>query len=168
MRLPTRLHARGVLLARRISTLASRRGTLALIPWRHPHERADHHPDPSRRDFLLAGGAGALALTAAEALADKGKPALPQKTLGRTNVKVPILGLGTAPAGFRKEKEAVAFFNNCIDSGLTYLDTAPELGGYGKAQVYLGKVLKERRKEVLRRHQVLRAGRREGAETAEE
>jgi len=27
----------------------------------------------------------------------------------------------------------------------TYLDTAPEFAGYGKAQVYLGQVLKERR-----------------------
>src|SRR5262245_12835142 len=104
--------------------------------------------DLSRRDFLLAtGGAGALAL-AAEA-ADKDKSLLPQKVLGRTGVKVPALGLGTAPAGFRKEKEAVAFYHQCIDSGITYLDTAPEFTGYGKAQAYLGHVLKERRKEVF-------------------
>jgi aryl-alcohol dehydrogenase-like predicted oxidoreductase len=62
---------------------------------------------------------------------------------------VPVLGLGTAPAGYRPEKEAVAFYHKCIDSGLTYLDTAPEFAGYGKAQVYLGAVLKERRKEVF-------------------
>jgi aryl-alcohol dehydrogenase-like predicted oxidoreductase len=106
-------------------------------------------PDVSRRDFLASAGAGtalALAASGAEA-AEKGK--LPQKVLGRTRVKVPILGLGTAPAGFRKEKEAVAFYNKSIDSGLTYLDTAPEFAGYGKAQVFLGKVLKERRKEVF-------------------
>jgi aryl-alcohol dehydrogenase-like predicted oxidoreductase len=101
--------------------------------------------DLTRRGFLIAGSAGALA--SAEAAETK-KP-LPQKTLGRTGVRVPILGLGTAPAGFRKEKEAVAFYNHCIDSGITYLDTAPEFTGYGKAQVYLGQVLKERRKEVF-------------------
>jgi aryl-alcohol dehydrogenase-like predicted oxidoreductase len=33
--------------------------------------------------------------------------------------------------------------------GLTYLDTAPEFTGYGKAQSYLGEVLKDRRKEVF-------------------
>jgi aryl-alcohol dehydrogenase-like predicted oxidoreductase len=104
--------------------------------------------DLSRRDFLLATGAGALALAPGQADAAD-KATLPQKVLGRTGVKVPVLGLGTAPAGFRKEKEAVAFYHQCIDSGLTYLDTAPESGGYGKAQKYLGEVLETRRKEVF-------------------
>jgi aryl-alcohol dehydrogenase-like predicted oxidoreductase len=102
----------------------------------------------SRREFLQAAGAGGLALTAG-GLHGAEKAVLPQKTLGRTGVKVPALGLGTAPAGFRPEKEAVAFFHQCLDAGLTYLDTAPEFAGYGKAQVYLGQVLKERRKETF-------------------
>jgi aryl-alcohol dehydrogenase-like predicted oxidoreductase len=103
----------------------------------------------SRRDFLRAAGAGAaIALTGPSLSAGEGQP-LPQHMLGRTGVKVPALGLGTAPAGFRPEKEAVAFYDRCIDHGLTYLDTAPEFAGYGKAQVYLGQVLKERRKEVF-------------------
>lgn len=111
----------------------------------------DENPSSSvsRRDFLRTAGAGtALALAAGNTLATE-KSVLPTKELGRTKVKVPIVGLGTAPAGYRPEKEAVAFFNKCIDSGLTYLDTAPEFAGYGKAQVYLGQVLKERRKEVF-------------------
>jgi predicted aldo/keto reductase-like oxidoreductase len=54
-----------------------------------------------------------------------------------------------APAGFRSEKEAVAFYNECIDRGMTYIDTAPEFAGYGKAQLHLGHVLKERRREVF-------------------
>jgi aryl-alcohol dehydrogenase-like predicted oxidoreductase len=113
--------------------------------------KRDATTDLSRRDFLLTGSAGALALTAAQASgeADKEKAKLPQKTLGQTGVKVPIIGLGTAPAGFRKEKEAVSFYNKCIDSGITYLDSAPESGGYGKAQKFLGEVLKTRRKEVF-------------------
>jgi aryl-alcohol dehydrogenase-like predicted oxidoreductase len=103
----------------------------------------------SRRDFLVSAGAGAaLSMAAAEGgAAEKAK--LPQKVLGRTKVKVPVLGLGTAPVGYRTQKEAIAFYNRCIDSGLTYLDTAPEFTGYGKAQVFLGHVLKERRKEVF-------------------
>jgi len=107
-----------------------------------------HPEDVSRREFLQAAGAGALALTA-NRLPGAEKTALPQKALGKTGVKVPILGLGTAPAGHRPEKEAVAFYDHCIDSGMTYLDTAPEFAGYGKAQVYLGQVLKTRRKEVF-------------------
>jgi hypothetical protein len=106
-----------------------------------------HSTDVSRRDFLAA-GAGALALSAGGLPAQE-RALLPQKVLGRTGVKVPVIGLGTAPAGYRAEKEAVAFYHKCIDSGITYLDTAPEFAGYGKAQVYLGHVLKERRKEVF-------------------
>jgi len=110
---------------------------------------ASHSRDASRREFLqAAAGAGAVAL-AAGALPAAEKTALPQRELGKTGTKVPILGLGTAPAGHRPEKEAVAFLHKCLDSGLTYLDTAPEFAGYGKAQVYLGQVLKERRKEVF-------------------
>jgi aryl-alcohol dehydrogenase-like predicted oxidoreductase len=105
--------------------------------------------DVSRRDFLKTASAGTALALAAGGVDAKEKTTLPQKVLGRTKVKVPILGLGTAPAGYRKEKEAVAFYNRCIDSGLTYLDTAPEFAGYGKAQVFLGQVLKERRKEVF-------------------
>jgi uncharacterized protein len=104
--------------------------------------------DFSRREFLHVASAGAVALTAGSLTAAEKTP-LPQKQLGKTGVKVPILGLGTAPAGHRPEKEAVAFYHRCIDSGLTYLDTAPEFAGYGKAQAYLGHVLKERRKEVF-------------------
>jgi aryl-alcohol dehydrogenase-like predicted oxidoreductase len=105
--------------------------------------------DVSRRAFLKTAGAGAaLALATSNAQAEE-KVVLPQKTLGRTKAKVPLLGLGTAPAGYRDEKDAVPFYHRCIDSGVTYLDTAPEFAGYGKAQVYLGHVLKERRKEVF-------------------
>jgi aryl-alcohol dehydrogenase-like predicted oxidoreductase len=109
---------------------------------------APHSEDASRREFLQTACAGALSLSAAGLPAAE-KTLLPQKALGKTGVRVPLLGLGTAPAGFRPEKEAVAFYHRCIDGGLTYLDTAPEFAGYGKAQVYLGQVLKERRKEVF-------------------
>jgi aryl-alcohol dehydrogenase-like predicted oxidoreductase len=113
-----------------------------------PSHSEDRAAQGSRREFLRAACAGALALTASSLSAEE-KTALPQKALGKTGVKVPVLGLGSAPAGFRPEKEAVAFYHKCIDTGLTYLDTAPEFTGYGKAQVYLGQVLKERRKEVF-------------------
>ena len=103
----------------------------------------------SRREFLKAAGV-AVAASGAALGADAERTAkLPQRVLGRTGVSVPVIGLGTAPAGFLAEKAAVAFYNRCIDAGVTYLDTAPEFAGYGKAQVYLAPVLKERRKEVF-------------------
>ncbi len=60
-----------------------------------------------------------------------------------------MLALGTAPSGHRPEKEAVAFYHQCLDAGVTHLDTGPSRGGYGNAQVYLGQVLKERRDGVF-------------------
>jgi aryl-alcohol dehydrogenase-like predicted oxidoreductase len=106
---------------------------------------------PSRRQFLKAASAGAaLAAAGTAAPAAPEKPAkLPQRVLGKTGVSVPAVGLGTAPGGFLPEKDALALYHACIDAGVTYLDTAPESGGYGKAQVYLSRVLKERRDEVF-------------------
>src|SRR6185295_19710918 len=75
--------------------------------------------------------------------------ALPRRVLGTTGVEVPVLGLGTAPSGHRPEKEAVAFYGRCLDEGVTHLDTGPQCGGYGNAQIYLGQVLEERRREVF-------------------
>jgi predicted aldo/keto reductase-like oxidoreductase len=62
---------------------------------------------------------------------------------------VPVIGVGTAPAGFRGREEATKFFALCLDHGLTYFDTAPEFAGYGQAQVALGDVLRTRRKEAF-------------------
>jgi len=74
---------------------------------------------------------------------------LPHRILGRTGVNIPILGLGTAPAGHRPEEEAVPFYRRCLDAGVTLVDTGPAEGGFGRAQEYLGRLLPERRKEVF-------------------
>lgn len=103
----------------------------------------------SRRGFLMATGAGAASALALGATAPESPDALPRKVFGKTKVTVPIIGLGTAPAGFRPQKDAVEFYNKCIDQGINYIDTAPEFTGYGKAQEYLGHVLAERRKDVF-------------------
>jgi aryl-alcohol dehydrogenase-like predicted oxidoreductase len=101
----------------------------------------------SRREFLAATAAGAVVASAASAPPEPAK--LPQKKLGKTGVSVPPLGLGTAPAGFLPEKEAVALYHACMDAGVTYLDTAPALGGYGDAQKFLAPVLKARRDQAF-------------------
>src|SRR5262245_21065374 len=114
--------------------------------------------DFSRRDFVRAGAVGAAVLLG-NALPCWGEPPndkLPQRVLGKTGVKVPILGLGTVALGALGEaKEAEALLNKAIDLGVTYIDTAPprtsvaNLTGYGKAQRYIAGVLKERRGEVF-------------------
>lgn len=108
--------------------------------------------ETTRRGFLQGVGAGtAMAMTGGSVslCADDEQEALPSRPLGKTNVEVPILGVGTAPAGHRSRKEAAAFFSHCLDVGANYLDTAPEFAGYGIAQAALGDVLKTRREEAF-------------------
>jgi aryl-alcohol dehydrogenase-like predicted oxidoreductase len=112
----------------------------------------------SRRGFLGAGAAGATLLlgNSLPVWSDQPRTRLPQRTLGRTGVRVPILGLGTVAVGsISNQKEAAALINRAIDLGVTYIDTAPAstriaaFTGYGRAQRYLNGVLRERRKEVF-------------------
>lgn len=105
----------------------------------------------TRRGFLAAAGTGtAVASVAPALLAEQTSPAaIPSHDFGKTGEKVPIIGVGTAPAGFRGYREAVGVYETCWDRGLRYFDTAPEFAGYGKAQVALGDVLKSRRKEAF-------------------
>jgi aryl-alcohol dehydrogenase-like predicted oxidoreductase len=105
----------------------------------------------TRRDFLAASGAGTAIASISPALLaqqDQRQP-IPLRELGKTGVKVPTIGVGTAPAGFRGRQAAADFFGQCLDRGLFYFDTAPEFAGYGKAQVALGDVLKTRRQEAF-------------------
>ncbi len=110
-----------------------------------------HSNDVSRRGFLKTAGAGAAATAALSGAALQGQDEspLPQRILGKTGVRIPVLGLGTAPAGHRPRKEAAKFYDHAISQGVTYMDTAPEFTGYGVAQQALGDVLKERRDEVF-------------------
>ena len=75
---------------------------------------------------------------------------LPTRLLGKTGERISILGFDTAAAGTRLNlKEAVRLYEEALNLGVTYFDTAPEFAGYGKAQEQLGYLLRERRKEVF-------------------
>ena len=118
----------------------------------------------SRRSFLESGGvlAGAAALgwlpASAGAAQEPGAPVkddpaadlgpIPQRVLGRTGVKVSILGLGTACMGEGPQdaNECASVFAEAIDRGITYVDTARI---YGDAETALGQVLKTRRDKVF-------------------
>ena len=111
----------------------------------------------SRRAFLGAGAAGAALLLGNELPVWGGeKNRLPHRALGKTGVRVPILGLGTVAVGNLSDaKAAVALINRAIDLGVTFIDTAPgrtsiaPFTGYGRAQRYLNGVLRERRKQIF-------------------
>ena len=77
------------------------------------------------------------------------KTILPQRVLGRTGVKVPIIafGCGSRFLMYESEDEALRALNQVIDSGVTYLDTAMDYGK-GLSETRVGMVMKTRRKEV--------------------
>lgn len=75
---------------------------------------------------------------------------IPTRLLGKTGEHISILGFGTAPAGNRLSlRQAVKLYEEALNQGVTYFDTAPDFAGYGKAQQQLGYLLKERRREVF-------------------
>jgi len=68
--------------------------------------------------------------------------------LGKTGVKVTILGLGGEGVlrTFGYEREAYSLINRAIDLGINYCESAR---AYSGSEAYYGKALKERRKEVF-------------------
>lgn len=112
---------------------------------------AERDDETTRRRFLKEAGAGAMAVTASGTTLNgqQLREAIPTRLLGKTGVRVPILGVGTAPTGHRARKEAADFFSSCLDAGVNYMDAAPEFAGYGIAQEALGDVLKTRRDEAF-------------------
>ena len=76
--------------------------------------------------------------------------ALPRRQLGNTGEAVPILGLGTASLGRGvADDEAAKILNRALDLGVNYIDTAPDVGGYGRAQLQIGRALAGRRDEYF-------------------
>ncbi len=70
------------------------------------------------------------------------------RTLGRTQARVTILGLGTAPLGEARGDvgQAARIFGEVIDRGVNYVDTARI---YGIAEEALGQILPPRRDKVF-------------------
>ncbi|MBI3006080.1 MAG: aldo/keto reductase [Ignavibacteriales bacterium] len=106
-------------------------------------------PRISRRNFLKA-ASGALGISALAASAQSGpSPAsIPQRPLGKTGLRVSILGLGCVDIGHgpHSVSEGAKIVEACIDAGINYIDCA---SSYGNAEVKVGEVMKTRRKEVV-------------------
>lgn len=75
---------------------------------------------------------------------------LPVRSLGRTGIKVPILGFGSGSRFlmYQDEDKAIEALNRAIDLGITYIDTAHSYGN-GKSEERVGRVMATRRKEVV-------------------
>ena len=101
----------------------------------------------TRRTFLKGatalGGAASIGLLPQECHGNR----TPTRILGKTGVRVPILGVGTASLGYNlPPRESQHLLSTALDLGLTYIDTAPN---YAHAQKDIGQVVKDRRDQVF-------------------
>lgn len=75
---------------------------------------------------------------------------MPERVLGKTGVKVPLLGLGGAGKtpidNSGQEKESVAIIEAALSLGIRYFDTA---ASYGASEEHFGKVLPAYRKDIF-------------------
>ena len=106
----------------------------------------------TRREFIertTLTVTAATVLPAASESESAVKSTLPQRVLGRTGAKVPIIafGCGSRFLMYENEDEALSVLNRVIDSGITYLDTAADYGK-GMSETRVGMIMKSRRKEV--------------------
>ncbi len=99
----------------------------------------------SRREFIKK---TSTAIIGAGLMGIKGSSAeIEKRELGKTGLKVTILGLGCAQIGaLRNFKLAVEIIETAIDLGINYIDTAST---YGDAEEKVGEVMRSRRNEVI-------------------
>lgn len=72
------------------------------------------------------------------------------KSLGRSGLKVSVVGLGCNNFGMKiDQKETDAVVAKALDSGITLFDTADVYGNKGGSETMLGKALGARRKEIV-------------------
>src|SRR2546426_8398154 len=98
----------------------------------------------SRREFLQL----ATAAVSASALADNviaqtnsaSATGIPTRALGRTGVRVSLLGVGGSHAGRIPDQEGLRFMHMAADEGVTFFDNAWDYGG-GTAEEVMGRNL---------------------------
>ena len=72
------------------------------------------------------------------------------RNLGNSGLKVSLAGLGCNNFGMRIElDQARAVIHRALDVGITLFDTADIYGGRGKSEEMIGKVLGDRRKDIV-------------------
>jgi len=100
----------------------------------------------NRRQFL---GTVAAGLVTSTALAARSVHRLPSRKLGRTGIRVPIIGFGSGSRFLMYEEEDAALeaLERAIALGITYLDTAHAYGE-GRSEERIGRLMTARRKEV--------------------
>jgi hypothetical protein len=103
----------------------------------------------SRREFLETTALAGLAAGTLSAAESGGK--LPTRVLGRTGVRVPILGMGAGSRFllYQQEDKAVEAIRKGMDLGITYIDTADSYGKDHLSERWVGTAIQGRRKELF-------------------
>ena len=74
------------------------------------------------------------------------------RKLGTSDLNVSVIGLGTNnfgnPQRISDPAESAKVINQCLDSGINFIDTADMYGG-GQSEVHIGEALKARRDEAI-------------------
>ena len=87
------------------------------------------------------------------------------RILGRTNLRVSVVGFGGVPIWRRVgEKAAIRVINHSLDLGINFIDTARM---YGPSEIRIGKVMAERREECYLATKVVRRSYGEALEDVE-
>ena len=105
--------------------------------------------DVGRRAFFSRLFSGGAAFADAAGLPTMTR-SLPRRQLGNTGEAVPIMGIGTSSLGRGvADDEAAKILNRALDLGVNYVDTAPAIGGYGRAQLQIARAIGARRDEFF-------------------
>lgn len=121
------------------------------------NSKADSMAKITRRDFLKTAGTFIASTVMAPLVgtaysAAPSSSGVPTRLLGKTGVKVPILGLGgDGLVSESTDKETVEeFLTDVLDSGVTFFDTAHVCGKEGLSEKNIGLVAgTARRKEIF-------------------
>jgi aryl-alcohol dehydrogenase-like predicted oxidoreductase len=101
--------------------------------------------DVSRRGFfesaIAAAGVAAMAESVIAQTSSASGAGVPARLLGKTGVRVPVIGVGGAHAGgIKEEADSIRLMHAAIDLGITFFDNAWEYVG-GRAEEVMGKAL---------------------------
>lgn len=116
---------------------------------------ADNSNHISRRDFIKSSAIASAALTVSPNSLIKSNPfdakGLPTRQLGKTGVTVPIMAFGTGSRFMSADTDTgLEMLEYALDHGLYYWDTAASYKNDKEfSEERLGRVLKNRRKEVF-------------------
>src|ERR1700758_1145063 len=96
-----------------------------------------------RRRFLQTAAVTTLMTTLAKNRAHAETNALPMRTLGRTGIRVSMVGIGGYHIGMQSdEQESIRIVRTALDSGVNFLDNCWDYNN-GQSEVRMGKALRD-------------------------